>query len=255
MGAGVQWTLTRGQAGPQPALQRLFFKQPPFNCYPTHQPCPTLTLSGQRSCSQTQALSPRTTVVSVGLPPKCDLPGRERPQALNLLPWDTWRHVPPRILQGHLGLIVPRSTLLDHRNASSAWGLGVILVAVLWTAVVRTGLRLIAPNLTLLLCPTSAREQLRRSRHSRTFLVEAGVGELWAEMQEGEAAGCEGTPQTTQRTFGGLGQGYICEAYPFPQSAAPHPTHSCTPNSFLQEIRFHVQPSNHPPCTLCIFIW
>uniref|UniRef100_A0A8B9PTB6 Heat shock protein family A (Hsp70) member 12B n=1 Tax=Apteryx owenii TaxID=8824 RepID=A0A8B9PTB6_APTOW len=32
-----------------------------------------------------------------------------------------------------------------------------------------------------------AREQLRRSRHSRTFLVESGVGELWAEMQAGEA--------------------------------------------------------------------
>ncbi|XP_052579932.1 heat shock 70 kDa protein 12B isoform X2 [Peromyscus californicus insignis] len=31
-----------------------------------------------------------------------------------------------------------------------------------------------------------AREQLRRSRHSRTFLVESGVGELWAEMQEGD---------------------------------------------------------------------
>uniref|UniRef100_A0A8B9C3P5 Heat shock protein family A (Hsp70) member 12B n=1 Tax=Anser brachyrhynchus TaxID=132585 RepID=A0A8B9C3P5_9AVES len=28
-----------------------------------------------------------------------------------------------------------------------------------------------------------AREQLRRSRHSRTFLVESGVGELWSEMQ------------------------------------------------------------------------
>lgn len=31
-----------------------------------------------------------------------------------------------------------------------------------------------------------AREQLRRSRHSRTFLVESGVGELWSEMQEGD---------------------------------------------------------------------
>ncbi|XP_062430849.1 heat shock 70 kDa protein 12B isoform X2 [Rhea pennata] len=31
-----------------------------------------------------------------------------------------------------------------------------------------------------------AREQLRRSRHSRTFLVEPGVGELWAEMQAGD---------------------------------------------------------------------
>nr|XP_010589856.1 heat shock 70 kDa protein 12B isoform X2 [Loxodonta africana] len=30
-----------------------------------------------------------------------------------------------------------------------------------------------------------AREQLRRSRHSRTFLVESGVGELWAELQAG----------------------------------------------------------------------
>ncbi|XP_010220032.1 PREDICTED: heat shock 70 kDa protein 12B-like [Tinamus guttatus] len=32
----------------------------------------------------------------------------------------------------------------------------------------------------------AAREQLRRSRHSRTFLVESGVGELWAEMQAGD---------------------------------------------------------------------
>ncbi|NXR62647.1 HS12B protein, partial [Rhadina sibilatrix] len=31
-----------------------------------------------------------------------------------------------------------------------------------------------------------AREQLRRSRHSRTFLVESGVGELWSEMQAGD---------------------------------------------------------------------
>ncbi|XP_059561627.1 heat shock 70 kDa protein 12B isoform X2 [Myotis daubentonii] len=31
-----------------------------------------------------------------------------------------------------------------------------------------------------------AREQLRRSRHSRTFLVESGVGELWAELQAGD---------------------------------------------------------------------
>uniref|UniRef100_A0A8C9KX52 Heat shock protein family A (Hsp70) member 12B n=1 Tax=Serinus canaria TaxID=9135 RepID=A0A8C9KX52_SERCA len=35
------------------------------------------------------------------------------------------------------------------------------------------------------LCPP-AREQLRRSRHSRTFLVESGVGELWSEMQAGD---------------------------------------------------------------------
>ncbi|ERE69761.1 heat shock protein 12B [Cricetulus griseus] len=37
-----------------------------------------------------------------------------------------------------------------------------------------------------------AREQLRRSRHSRTFLVESGVGELWAEMQEGGPYGAVG---------------------------------------------------------------
>lgn len=32
----------------------------------------------------------------------------------------------------------------------------------------------------------AAREQLRRSRHSRTFLVESGTGELWSELQTGE---------------------------------------------------------------------
>uniref|UniRef100_A0A674MMT0 Heat shock protein 12B n=1 Tax=Takifugu rubripes TaxID=31033 RepID=A0A674MMT0_TAKRU len=32
----------------------------------------------------------------------------------------------------------------------------------------------------------SAREQLRRSRHSRTFLVESGTGELWSELQTGD---------------------------------------------------------------------
>uniref|UniRef100_A0A8C1WXP0 Heat shock protein 12B n=1 Tax=Cyprinus carpio TaxID=7962 RepID=A0A8C1WXP0_CYPCA len=32
----------------------------------------------------------------------------------------------------------------------------------------------------------SAREQLRRARHSRTFLVESGTGELWSEMQTGD---------------------------------------------------------------------
>ncbi|XP_043920006.1 heat shock 70 kDa protein 12B [Protopterus annectens] len=31
-----------------------------------------------------------------------------------------------------------------------------------------------------------AREQLRRSRHSRTFVVETGMGELWSEMQTGD---------------------------------------------------------------------
>ncbi|XP_072434247.1 heat shock 70 kDa protein 12B-like isoform X3 [Chiloscyllium punctatum] len=31
-----------------------------------------------------------------------------------------------------------------------------------------------------------AREQLRRSRHSRTFLMESGVGDLWAEMETGD---------------------------------------------------------------------
>ncbi|XP_029310205.1 heat shock 70 kDa protein 12B isoform X2 [Cottoperca gobio] len=31
-----------------------------------------------------------------------------------------------------------------------------------------------------------AREHLRRSRHSRTFLVESGTGELWSELQTGD---------------------------------------------------------------------
>ncbi|XP_030635848.1 heat shock 70 kDa protein 12B [Chanos chanos] len=31
-----------------------------------------------------------------------------------------------------------------------------------------------------------AREQLRRARHSRTFLVESGTGELWSEMKTGD---------------------------------------------------------------------
>ncbi|KAG8453272.1 hypothetical protein GDO86_000053 [Hymenochirus boettgeri] len=31
-----------------------------------------------------------------------------------------------------------------------------------------------------------AREQLRRSRHSRIFMVETGMGELWSEMQAGD---------------------------------------------------------------------
>lgn len=47
---------------------------------------------------------------------------------------------------------------------------------------------LLPPPRSLTLSPalSPAREQLRRSRHSRTFLVEAGVGELWAEMQAGD---------------------------------------------------------------------
>lgn len=45
-------------------------------------------------------------------------------------------------------------------------------------------------NLTVLLpLDSPAREQLRRSRHSRTFLVESGVGELWAELQAGGETG------------------------------------------------------------------
>lgn len=77
-------------------------------------------------------------------------------------------------------------------------------------------MRLVAPNLTLLLCPTSAREQLRRSRHSRTFLVEAGVGELWAEMQEGEAALKEHLRPCKEPVE--VAQGYIGEAYLFPSA-------------------------------------
>uniref|UniRef100_A0A665UV94 Heat shock protein 12B n=1 Tax=Echeneis naucrates TaxID=173247 RepID=A0A665UV94_ECHNA len=34
--------------------------------------------------------------------------------------------------------------------------------------------------------PVQSREQLRRSRHSRTFLVESGTGELWSELQTGD---------------------------------------------------------------------
>uniref|UniRef100_A0A8C1RFP6 Heat shock protein 12B n=1 Tax=Cyprinus carpio TaxID=7962 RepID=A0A8C1RFP6_CYPCA len=37
-----------------------------------------------------------------------------------------------------------------------------------------------------------AREQLRRARHSRTFLVESGTGELWSEMQTGGPYGAVG---------------------------------------------------------------
>ncbi|KAL7975909.1 hypothetical protein Chor_011824 [Crotalus horridus] len=37
-----------------------------------------------------------------------------------------------------------------------------------------------------------SREQLRRSRHSRTFLIESGVGELWSEMQTGGPYGAVG---------------------------------------------------------------
>uniref|UniRef100_A0AAR2LAH6 Heat shock protein 12B n=1 Tax=Pygocentrus nattereri TaxID=42514 RepID=A0AAR2LAH6_PYGNA len=33
---------------------------------------------------------------------------------------------------------------------------------------------------------SKSREQLRRARHSRTFLVESGTGELWSEMQTGD---------------------------------------------------------------------
>lgn len=50
---------------------------------------------------------------------------------------------------------------------------------------------MVALDLTVLLFPTPAREQLRRSRHSRTFLVESGVGELWAEMQAGRTEGMQ----------------------------------------------------------------
>ncbi|XP_039397843.1 heat shock 70 kDa protein 12B isoform X1 [Mauremys reevesii] len=44
----------------------------------------------------------------------------------------------------------------------------------------------LAPELSIDSSFRQAREQLRRSRHSRTFLVESGVGELWAEMQAGD---------------------------------------------------------------------
>lgn len=61
-------------------------------------------------------------------------------------------------------------------------------------------LTLLSPSLMLAppLCP-AAREQLRRSRHSRTFLVESGVGELWSEMQAGRRGDgqCPPPPQQT----------------------------------------------------------
>uniref|UniRef100_A0A8C3G9I6 Heat shock protein 12B n=1 Tax=Cyclopterus lumpus TaxID=8103 RepID=A0A8C3G9I6_CYCLU len=42
-------------------------------------------------------------------------------------------------------------------------------------------------QLSVSLCSlVAAREQLRRSRHSRTFLVESGTGELWSELQTGD---------------------------------------------------------------------
>ncbi|XP_074848279.1 heat shock 70 kDa protein 12B [Carettochelys insculpta] len=44
----------------------------------------------------------------------------------------------------------------------------------------------LAPELSVDSSFRQAREQLRRSRHSRTFLVESGVGELWSEMQAGD---------------------------------------------------------------------
>ncbi|KAI4808174.1 hypothetical protein KUCAC02_000240 [Chaenocephalus aceratus] len=47
----------------------------------------------------------------------------------------------------------------------------------------------------------AAREQLRRSRHSRTFLVESGTGELWSELQDWRGNGlrrrAEPTPSTS----------------------------------------------------------
>uniref|UniRef100_A0A8D0HCT7 Heat shock protein family A (Hsp70) member 12B n=1 Tax=Sphenodon punctatus TaxID=8508 RepID=A0A8D0HCT7_SPHPU len=44
----------------------------------------------------------------------------------------------------------------------------------------------LAPELSIDSSFRQAREQLRRSRHSRTFLVESGIGELWSEMQAGD---------------------------------------------------------------------
>ncbi|KFR08054.1 Heat shock 70 kDa protein 12B, partial [Nipponia nippon] len=53
-----------------------------------------------------------------------------------------------------------------------------------------------------------AREQLRRPRHSRTFLVESGVGELWSEMQAewDRGAGLGGASWTGMWVGEGAGQ-------------------------------------------------
>ncbi|XP_026856410.1 heat shock 70 kDa protein 12B isoform X1 [Electrophorus electricus] len=61
-----------------------------------------------------------------------------------------------------------------------------------------------------------AREQLRRARHSRTFLVESGTGELWSEMQTGDkymVADCGGG--TVDLTVHQIeqGQGTLKELY------------------------------------------
>lgn len=91
LGAGAQWTLTREQAGPSHLFRGFSLNGQSINCYPTS----TLPLSNQSSCSQTQAMRPRTTVVSFGHPPQCAHPKRERSQSPEL-PWDTWKHLPPR---------------------------------------------------------------------------------------------------------------------------------------------------------------
>ncbi|EPY79181.1 heat shock protein 12B isoform 1 [Camelus ferus] len=76
-----------------------------------------------------------------------------------------------------------------------------------------------------------AREQLRRSRHSRTFLVESGVGELWAEMQAGDryvVADCGGgtvdlTVHQLEQPHGTLKELYKASAFEArKRTAGPH---------------------------------
>lgn len=85
--------------------------------------------------------------------------------------------------------------------------------------------------------PTPAREQLRKSRHSRTFLVESGVGELWAEMQAGGGTeGCFLGPEGNRR-----GKGTFLKWVPDPRNPAPTPP-SAAPNLVV----FPWSPA--PPC-------
>ncbi|XP_056318219.1 heat shock 70 kDa protein 12B [Danio aesculapii] len=68
-----------------------------------------------------------------------------------------------------------------------------------------------------------AREQLRRARHSRTFLVESGTGELWSEMQTGDryiVADCGGgtvdlTVHQIEQTQGTLKELYKASGGPY----------------------------------------
>lgn len=99
----------------------------------------------------------------------------------------------------------------------------------------------------------AAREQLRRSRHSRTFLVESGTGELWSELQTGRAVhACAHVTErhtNTDRETPHVGLWYRCFCPLTPQAVCEEMT--LLISDLWPSDRYVIFPRIIPPCSSC----